>query len=76
VNSGVIRLQNFLAAVIAHGDIAFSDLSRYPHDLAVGLRIGTGRPASDQWRQILDGKAALRAPALSRGFVGKAVGSW
>jgi hypothetical protein len=48
-------------ALIAHGDIMFSDVARFPYDLEFGLCVGgAGRPARDAWRRVL---ATGQAPA-------------
>lgn len=53
----------FCLVVRMHNDIDHSIGPRYPHDLSFGLTIGTGRRATDAWRQLLDG-APLRRPSV------------
>lgn len=58
-----ISLAPFTAAILAHGDIAYCDLERFPYDLAFGLLVGgTGRPAADAWRGVLLGRFMPATP--------------
>jgi hypothetical protein len=54
---------DFVCAVIAHGDVDHVPLDRFPHDCsAFGLRRdGTGRKAADGWRTVL-ATGGLREP--------------
>ncbi len=55
--------RDFVCAVLAHGDVDYVPLDRFPYDCsAFGLRRdSTGRPASDGWRSVLN-TGRLRAP--------------
>ena len=45
---------SFVAACVAHGDVPFFPLDRYPYDTSLGLMIGyAGRRATDAWRKVL-----------------------
>jgi hypothetical protein len=50
-----ISAANFCAAVVAHGDIDYAPLGRFPFDcFGFGLRRDRlGQPASDYWRMVL-----------------------
>ena len=54
---------DFIYAVLAHGDVDYVPLDRFPHDCsAFGLRRdSTGRPATDGWRSVL-ATGRLREP--------------
>ncbi len=62
----LITGKDFIAAVVAHGDIDYVPLDRFPYDCsAFGLRRdSSGRPATDGWRSVLAGR--LRAPVPPR----------
>ena len=66
--SGDIDSVAFAAAVLAHGDIAYRSLERFPYDLGFGLVVHGGTPARDGWRRVLDtGLIARSAPARTIG---------
>jgi hypothetical protein len=50
-----VTVRDFVCAVLAHGDVDFVPLDRFPFDCsAFGLRRdSTGRPATDAWRAVL-----------------------
>jgi hypothetical protein len=50
-----VTVRDFVCAVLAHGDVDFVPLDRFPFDCsAFGLRRdSTGRPATDGWRAVL-----------------------
>jgi hypothetical protein len=50
----MFTLQSFTAALIAHGDVLYSDLGTFPY-VAFGLGLG-GRAAGGAWRKVLAGK--------------------
>jgi hypothetical protein len=53
--SETVSVGPLTTALIAHGDILFSDVARFPYDLEFGLCIGdAGRPARDAWRRVLN----------------------
>lgn len=56
-----ISLGAFTAAAVAHVDVPYAPLVRFPHELGFGLALGgTGRRAADRWKQVLaTGKLAL-----------------
>jgi len=55
-NSTSISLQPFICAVVAHGDIAFTEFTTSGCERAFGLRLGGGgRTATDRWKQVLAG---------------------
>ena len=57
-----IRLAPLVAAAIACGDVTYSPLERFPHDIALGFVEGTDRPpAKNLWRRVLEG-CELRTP--------------
>jgi hypothetical protein len=62
-----IRGDPFLAACLAHFDVPISGIGRTHEGIVVeiGLNQYTGRPATDQWRRILEGQAP-REVAVSR----------
>jgi hypothetical protein len=43
----------------------------FPYDLSLGLVIGAGRPASERWRLILDGKVPLPDPVAIPRIAGR-----
>gem|GEM_PF-3451939 len=53
-----IRGDPFLAACLAHFDVPISGIGRTHEGIVVeiGLNQYTGRPATDQWRRILEGQ--------------------
>ncbi|MCJ2068307.1 hypothetical protein MKK75_05705 [Methylobacterium sp. J-030] len=62
-----LNLASFTAAVVAHGDIPFRALDRFPYELEFGLVAhGGGRPAGDAWRRLLAGD---RLPAPAEGLM-------
>jgi hypothetical protein len=54
---------DFICAVVSHGDVDYVPLDRFPHDCsAFGLRRdSSGRPATDGWRAVL-ASGRLREP--------------
>jgi hypothetical protein len=58
-----VTVRDFVCAVLAHGDVDYIPLDRFPFDCsAFGLRRdSTGRPATDAWRAVLTTKR-LRDP--------------
>jgi hypothetical protein len=53
----------FTIAVIAHNDIPFAPLDRWPLEMSFGLQVGGGgRRASDAWKRVLKGE--FRAPEV------------
>jgi hypothetical protein len=54
-------LCSLTAAALAHGDVAYSPLDRFPHDLEFGFGNYHGAPAGDAWREVLAPRR-LRAP--------------
>ncbi len=62
-----IRSNVFLAAVLAHYEVAISGIGRHHEGIVpeIGLDEFSGRPATDQWRRILEGQAP-REVAVSR----------
>jgi hypothetical protein len=61
---GTVRLPSFTAALVAHGDITFAPLDRFPYDLAFGLRDGdAGEAVGDGWRAVLASRK-LREPMV------------
>ena len=55
VLNGDITQPAFVAAIVAHGDVPFFPLTRYPFDVSLGLMIGyAGRRATDAWRAVLE----------------------
>jgi hypothetical protein len=50
-----VTVRDFVCAVLAHGDIDYISMDRFPFDCsAFGLRRdSTGRPATDGWRAVL-----------------------
>ena len=49
-----IDAAGFVAAVLAHGDVMYRAIDRYPFGLAFGLMThGGGTPARDAWRTVL-----------------------
>jgi hypothetical protein len=61
--TSTLTARDFVCAVLAHGDVDFVPLDRFPHDCsAFGLRRdSSGRPATDGWRAVLATKR-LREP--------------
>jgi len=61
-----VTVRDFVCAVLAHGDIEYIPLDRFPFDCsAFGLRRdSTGRPATDGWRAVL-AMRRLRDPVPS-----------
>lgn len=59
----IVTGNDFIYAVLAHGDVDFVPLDRFPHDCnAFGLRRdGSGRPATDAWRAVV-ATGRLREP--------------
>ena len=52
---GDVTQAAFVAACVAHGDVPFFPLDRYPYDISLGLMIGyAGRRATDAWRKVLE----------------------
>jgi hypothetical protein len=62
-----LTARDFVCAVLAHGDIDYVPLNRFPFDCSsFGLRRDrTGRPATDGWRAILR-SGRLREPSRLR----------
>jgi hypothetical protein len=62
-----VTVRDFVCAVLAHGDVDFIPLDRFPFDCsAFGLRRdSTGRPATDAWRGVLATRR-LRDPVPPR----------
>jgi hypothetical protein len=55
VYPNMVTVRDFVCAVLAHGDVDYIPLDRFPLDCsAFGLRRdSTGRPATDGWRALL-----------------------
>ena len=51
--SGDIDAQAFVAAILAHGDVPYRPLERFPYELGFGLIVHGGRPAKHGWRGVL-----------------------
>jgi len=61
--SSTLTGNDFVCAVLAHGDVDYVSLDRFPHDCsAFGLRRdSSGPPAADGWRAVLS-TGRLREP--------------
>jgi hypothetical protein len=68
VNLVHLTVVDFVCAVVAHNDIAYLPLDRFPHDCSgFALRLDrTGRPATDAWRGVLASRSVrLPVPVAS-----------
>lgn len=58
---GAVYAAGVTAAILAHADIRFSDLHRWPFDSKFGLALPgyQGRPATNKWKNLLNGGRLL-----------------